>query len=368
MEGLKHITGQALARHHRPEIATLDDPSAPWIANFAAPVHALGSKRAVYGYSKNLDKWLLENLSRFDRVVVHGVWQYLSYSVWKATRRIPKPFCLFTHGFLDPWFQKHYPLKHIKKVLYWRAIEHRVVRDAQAVLFTSEEEMRLADGSFRPYQCHPRVVGYGIPPVPQAKQDRDEVIRELTASHPQLKGRRFFLFLARIHEKKGIDLLLQAFAKVKERLPNTAIVIAGKGDPELVKKLHSLASSLSITSDLVWTGAIYGEFKWSLIKAAEAYILPSHQENFGISVVEALACGTPVLISNKVNIWREIQAAGAGIVKNDDVNGTAELLNAWAMLTPQEKGTMKVHAEACWDRNFNIVKTSGRFFDILMES
>jgi glycosyltransferase involved in cell wall biosynthesis len=95
-------------------------------------------------------------------------------------------------------------------------------------------------------------------------------------------------------------------------------------------------------------------------------VLPSHQENFGISVVEALACGTPVLISNKVNIWREIQAADAGFVEPDDVDGAILLLKRWAATSPSQKLQMRTNAKLCFDANFDICVTSGRLFKILL--
>jgi glycosyltransferase involved in cell wall biosynthesis len=366
-EGVRHLTSQALARDYKPEIVTLDDPTASWISNYAARVHAVGSKRETYGYSTALDSWLSANLRRFDCVVVHGVWQYLSYAVWKVTRRIQVPYFVFTHGYLDPWFQKHYPLKHIKKAFYWKAVESKILRDAEAVLFTSQEEMLQAHGSFAPYRCNPRVVGYGVPPAPKSKKNKATVIQELTSSHSRLEGRHFILFLARIHVKKGVDLLLKAFAATRRLLPDTALIIAGTGDPSLTKDLKALAVDLGIQNEVIWPGPLYGEQKWDVMRAAESLILPSHQENFGIGVAESLSCGTPVLISNRVNIWREIDSEGAGLVKADDFTGTQELLTEWAGLAPGLKACMRTKAEQCFDRWFDITKTSDRFFDVLLQ-
>ena len=104
------------------------------------------------------------------------------------------------------------------------------------------------------------------------------------------------------------------------------------------------------------------------MRAAEVYVLPSHQENFGISVVEALACGLPVLISNKVNIWREVEAAKAGLVAEDDVTGTTHLLMRWAARTAEERLVMGQNASQCFARHFDIEVTSDRFFSLLRSS
>ena len=132
-------------RHgRRVEVVTLDDPRAPWWRTFPLPFHALGPVGTKYRVHTALVPWLLENGRRFDLVVVNGIWQYTSFAAWRASRRHSVPYVVFTHGMLDPWFKRRYPLKHAKKWLYWPWAEYRVLRDATAVLFTSEEEMALA--------------------------------------------------------------------------------------------------------------------------------------------------------------------------------------------------------------------------------
>jgi glycosyltransferase involved in cell wall biosynthesis len=367
VEGARNLTSQALLRGYGVEVVCADDSASPWLAGWKhTETHAVGPGLLKYGFTTGLDRWLAENLARFDVVVVHGIWMYLGYAVWKATRRIDVPYFLFIHGALDPWFRKQYPLKHIKKAIYWKALEHKVLRDAEKVLFTTYEEMVLADRSFLPYQCRADITGYGIvrPSLPD-HFNKKRSIENLTETWPDLRNRNFLLFLARLHEKKGIDLLLKAFAASKPELPDTALVIAGPGDATTESNMRALASSLGIANDVIWTGPLYGNAKWTALQAAEAYILPSHQENFGISVVEALACGTPVLISDKVNIRREIEAAGCGLVASDDVEGTTWMLNRWAVLTTDEKSRMKVRASACFGSHFDITVTSDRYFALL---
>ncbi|HZQ56106.1 MAG TPA: glycosyltransferase [Bryobacteraceae bacterium] len=367
VEGARNLTDRALARGYTVEIACLDDPQSAWIPFWRPTIHALGRRRSMYGFNRHLDGWLAANLSRFDAVVVHSIWMYFSYAVWSATRRVRVPYFLLIHGALDPWFKAQYPLKHVKKTLYWNLLEHKVLRDAEAVLFTTEEEQRLAHNAFQPYHCRPAVIGYGIlEPKADPTFDKRVIIEALTASNPALRNRDFILFLGRIHEKKGVDLLLKAFAAVRRFFPRTAIVIAGPGSNGQVAPFKNLAASLGIADDVIWPGALYGDVKYNTMRAADAYILPSHQENFGISVVESLACRTPVLISNKVNIWREIQRAGAGLIEPDDLEGSTQLLKNWAALTPAEKSAMRVSARACFDENFDITFTSDRFFSVIL--
>lgn len=367
VEGLRNLSAQAVERGHEVEVVCMDDPASPWLDAWNFEVHAVGKARLKYGFTTALDRWLGANLPRFDVVVVQGIWMYFGYAVWKTTRRVAVPYFLFIHGALDPWFKKNYPLKHVKKTIYWKTFEHKVLRDAERVLFTTQEEMVLADHAFLPYQCRAEMAGYGIErPELSESFDRNSLIGDLTAKHPELGNRDFVLFLARIHEKKGIDLLLRAWSLAGRELGDTALVIAGPGDEKTIRKLRSLASSLGIARDVVWTGPLYGKVKWDVLRAAQVYMLPSHQENFGISVAEALACGTPVLISDKVNIWREIQSAGAGLVAPDDVDGAAALLRSWAALSSEEKSQIRVRAKDCFERHFDIAVTSDRFFSLLL--
>src|SRR5205807_1194939 len=117
------------------------------------------------------------------------------------------------------------------------------------------------------------------------------------------------------------------------------LVIAGpSADEEYRRHLQSLAGENKAAT--LFTGMLTGDLKWGALHAAEAFVLPSHQENFGIAVAEALGCGVPVLITNKINIWREIQASEAGLVSNDDRAGTIALLERWLALSLEAKALM----------------------------
>ena len=115
-----------------------------------------------------------------------------------------------------------------------------------------------------------------------------------------------------------------------------------------------MADELGIGDRITWAGMVRGNTKWGAIYASEIFVLPSHQENFGIVVAEALACGVPALISNKVNIWHEVQRDGAGIVANDDMAGACQLLRQWQQMTPEARATMRTNTERCFWQNFEV--------------
>jgi len=351
VEGIRQITPLLSRLGHTTEVISLDDPAASWLADFPTPVHALGPGRTGYCFSPRLVPWLRANADRYDVVIVHGLWQHGGFGAWQALHTSETPYFVYTHGMLDPWFNRTYPLKHLKKSLYWPWAERRVLRDARAVLFTSEEERRLARQSFPGYRCREQVMSYGTSSPPG---DPPALRRRFFESHPDLEGQRLLLFLSRIHPKKGCDLLLAAFASVADTDPDLHLVMAGPAEPSLQAELERQAQARGIASRVTWTGMLSGDHKWGAFYAADAFVLPSHQENFGIAVAEALACGLPVLISDKINIWREIVEDGVGIVAEDTEAGTTRLLRDWLALTPDAAQQMREQARSCFLARFEI--------------
>jgi glycosyltransferase involved in cell wall biosynthesis len=257
---------------------------------------------------------------------------------------------------LDPWFKKTYPWKHIKKQLYWWITEHMAIKQADAVCFTTHEEMKLARNTFTPYKANEKVVGLGVdnPPV-ENLQIRSTLIQRF----PSLNGRKILLYLGRFHEKKGLDMLLHAW--VHNQSQETVLVLAGPNHERTgyVRKLEHLGEKNK--HDILWTGMLDVHEKWEMIRMSDSLILPSHQENFGMVVAESLALGKPVYITNKVNLWREVQLANAGMVVNDDQEGVNSLVNQWLN---QSNTEMKKAAEPCFLQNFHIKKTAENLLNL----
>lgn len=361
LESLKQSTLVLAQRGHQVEVACLDGPDAPGVKEFPCRVHALGPGRSGYGYSSRFVPWVREHRKEFDSILVHGIWQFHSFGVWRALHQTDTPYFVFPHGMLDPWFNRTYPLKHLKKLLYWPWAEYRVLRDAAAVLFTSEEERRLARESFSLYCCREVVVNYGTAaPAVDLFRARENFL----TAFPQLLDRKFLLFLGRLHEKKGVEELIQAWANFSDRL----LLLAGPcANGDYLQHLHRLTNELRIAQRVLFSGMLRGEQKWGAFGAAEAFILPSHQENFGIAIAEALACGKPVLISNKINIWREILEDGCGFVEDDDLAGTTRLLERWRATPESERAAMSERARACFAKRFEINRAVDSLIHVLEE-
>src|SRR5262245_676837 len=211
IEGIKQVSRIHQADGHVVEIVSLDAPGAPWVKECRLPVHALGPARGKFAYTPSLVPWLRQKVSCYDAVIVNGIWQFNSLGVFLALRGSTTPYFVFPHGMLDPWFKRTYPLKHLKKWLYWPWGEYRVLRHARAVLFTCEDERRLARRSFWLYRCCERVVNHGTAP-PHGDPDKQRV--RFYSQFPHLQGQSLVLFLGRIHVKKGCDNLIRAFHRV----------------------------------------------------------------------------------------------------------------------------------------------------------
>jgi glycosyltransferase involved in cell wall biosynthesis len=252
---------------------------------------------------------------------------------------------------LDPYFKNAFPAKHAKKWVYWLLAEYWVLRFASRVLFTCDAESHLAQQSFWLHRWTPQVVPFGaIPPT----GDRETQRESFFAACPEVRGKRFLLFLGRIHPKKGCDLLVDAFVKLAEREPELDLVMAGPDPLEWRAALEKGAVAAGVASRIHWPGMLRGDAKWGAFVAADAFVLPSHQENFGIAVAEALACGTPVLLSDKVNIASEIAADGAGLMEQDTAEGTRRLLARWTGMSKQAREAMGASALVCFTKRYDM--------------
>ncbi len=336
------------------EVATLDGPNdgiegGPgdgFRSLLPCPVHPNGPGKTNYGYSPRMVEWLNANYQRFDGVIVNGVWQYHGVAARKALAG-RKPYVVFAHGMLDPYFKGRYPLKHLKKLVYWLLQERHNLDAAQHVCFTSEEEKRIAGIGFPFVRFRRVVVPYG---TMGPSGDPQALKRAFFAEWPQLEGERYLLYLSRIHPKKACDLLIEAFAKAAH--PDQFLVMAGPDENGWGPELVALATRLGVADRIVWTGMLRGDAKWGAFYGAEAFVLPSHQENFGIAVADALACGVVPLISDKVNIAPDVAGDGAGLMEPDTLQGTVNLLTRFQSLTAQELATMRQRALDCYQERY----------------
>lgn len=316
-----------------------------------------------YGYSPRFIPRLLKNTSGYDAVLVHGLWQFHGLGTYLASKKNSFPYFVYAHGMLDEHFKKAYPIKHLKKSIYWHLFENRILRASRAVLFTAEDELLSAERSFNLNGIQKEITGYGTAKPPG---DADSKRGLFFNKYPGLSGKELFIFLGRVHEKKGIDLALKSFSASIKNHPNIHLLISGPYHPKYRRRLERFIDTAGLTGKVTWLGMVTGDLKWGALYASKALILPSHQENFSFACVEALGCGVPVLISNKVNIWREIKDSSAGLISGDNESEAASMLQEFLRLDEDKIQLMSQNAKICFNK-FEINISAKRLIDVIQK-
>lgn len=343
-------------------VACADAPGSPWIERYPLPVHAVGPGFGSFGYSARLNPWLRAHGTQYDVWVINGIWQYHASAAARTAKRLGMPYLIYTHGMLDPWSRRAHPFKYLKKLVYWSLLEQWTLRGAAAVCFTADEESKLARTYFPFGAWNAYVVGAGIAQPPDAAPDARTVF---IARFPELEGKRLWLFLSRLHPKKGLDILLRSFAEVAHTDPALHLLIVGQGVSDFVASIRRLVGQLSLGSRVSIAGPLYGADKWMAYRNSELFILPSHQENFGIVIAEALAAGLPVCISNRINIWREVANAKAGLICKDSQPSLTAALRQWLALSGDDRAPYVENAKKCFRDHFQISAAAGRLLLVL---
>jgi len=268
---------------------------------------------SLYTVSWPLSRWLDSHVSNYDLVHIHALFSFAATAgaFWAARRGVP--YLVRPLGVLNTWGirNRHPFLKRLSLCL----VERKVLAHAAAAHFTSEKEKCEAE---LVAPCTRSVV---IPnPVATIEVDRHPPTGMFLSRYPELFGKRVVLFLSRVDPKKGMELLLCGFAKFRVTCADVVLIVAGNGDERFVARLREQAQELGVQSDVVWAGFVEGEEKRALFAVSDVFILPSYSENFGIAVVEAMASGLPVIVSDQVGIHQDICRAGAGVVVRCDAH------------------------------------------------
>lgn len=258
-----------------------------------------------YTVSLPLTQWLMVHVGDYDVVHIHALFSYPVGAAAVAAQRAGVPYIVRPLGTLNQWgiqhrrpFVKQWSLKFIEKPLLQRAAR---------VHFTSRQEQQEARGAG--VHVPSAIIPLGLDIVPFRNLPDPAIFRE----HYKIGDAPLILSLGRIDRKKGLDVLIAAFAEVHADCPKTRLVIAGDGDVTLLAELQAQAQSLGVAERVIWAGFLQGEAKLAALAAADLFVMPSHSENFGIAAVEALAAGVPTIVSTGVAVHHEISEAGAGV-------------------------------------------------------
>jgi glycosyltransferase involved in cell wall biosynthesis len=261
-------------------------------------------------------------LRHADALHLHGPWSTSNAQVAARARAIGTPYVVSSHGMLDDWCMAQGSLK---KRVHLALMGRDMFRGARRLHCAAEEEARQAS---RWARVSARVIPLPMDLSPLDRLPGPGLARErfsLRAGVPTV------LFLSRLHPKKGADVLVEACERLaRENAGKFQLVVAGPAQVALhaeAVRAHARRAGL----DAVFPGMVVGELKWSLLQAADVFVLPTSQENFGFVLLEAMGAGTPVVTTRGVDIWREIEGAGARIVERDAEPIAGAIASALAM-------------------------------------
>lgn len=295
-----------------------------------------------FAFSPRLSRWLKAHVKEYDILNIHGLFSYPNSIAAAIAYRAGVPYVIRPCGMLDPWCLRQ---SRMKKLVYLRLFENRVLRNASALSFTTEEESHAA------YKVIPSTTRVVIPlGVDAASVEEGEA-----APVPSSLDKQMILFLSRLDQKKGLDLLLPALVRLKGVRDDFLCVIAGSGRASYEARIKVEVKSSKLEDVVHFKGFVKGKQKEQLLRSAACFVLPSYQENFGVSVAEAMSAGCPVIISDRVNIHREVATARAGRVVHCDVDELFDALNE-VLSDPASRREMGLNGQRlarekyCWER------------------
>lgn len=289
------------------------------------PVELVGPAHGVLVRHPMLRAALEQHIRDADIVHVHTVWEEPQHQASRIAHRLKVPYVFSPHGMLDPWCLSQ---KRLKKMIYMALRLRGNLQRAAALHFTARQEAELV----RPLGLRPPAIieplgidlgEFASPPPAGAFRQRLGI-----------SDRPLVLFLSRLHPKKGLDLLIPVFKQVSEKYPDAVLALVGPCAPDYEPVVRELISRHSLGEKVMLTGMLYGPDRIAALADADLFVLPSYQENFGLAVVESLAAGTPVIISDQVNIHDQISEARVGAVVPTQIEPLAAALVEWLADAP----------------------------------
>jgi glycosyltransferase involved in cell wall biosynthesis len=300
------------------------------------------SSRLQWLKDRSLRSHFLDRCERADGIHIHGLWEQSTAMAAHAARRLGKPYIVSAHGMLERWALAN---KKLKKQLYAALLERANIESAACLhaLTRAEAEDYRKFGSRRPIAIIPNGVR-----VPRSASS-DAFLEKF----PALKGRRIILYLGRIHFKKGLDLLVEAWSRLADDWPDAQLVLAGPDFENTQLAIERLISSRRLDRRVVLAGMLRGDLKWSALAAAECFVLPSHSEGLSVSVLEAMGIGLPVIVTRQCNL-PEIAQYGAGRQIEPDIGELADALSEYLNRSDTanreigNRGKKLVSERYCW--------------------
>lgn len=342
-------------------ILTHDKKNSNFIKDKKIKVINKGPAFGNYRFNIKFFLWLFKNRFSYDIFIIHGIWEF---NTLISRFLLKNNYYVFSHGQLDPFF-KSQKLKKIKKQIYWFLFERKNLLFSKSLLLTSKNEKKLLNNTFvNTKNIKKKIIPYGIQ---KPKFDKKKCLKIFYKKFPKLKNKKFFIYLGRFHKKKGCEILIKCVKKMVENNINMYVFLAGP-DNKYKNSIIKLSKKYNLSNHLIWSNIILDKMKWGAVSASEAMVLPSHGENFGVSLVESLSCSKPILITNKVNIYPEIHRFKAGLISNNNVNSFFNIIKKFYNLPKTKINEMKKNSYKCFQKNFNVATNTNNFGKFLIKN
>ena len=314
-----------------------------------------------YKFSIKFLFWLLKNKSKYSFFIIHGLWQFPTLA---ARLTIKNKYFVYTHGQLDPFF-KNDLFKRLKKQIYWLLIEKKNLIYSKSLLLTSKgERLSLNNTYVKTNNIKKEVVRYG---VYKPKVNKKYALKLFFNKFSNLKNKNFYLFLGRFHQKKGCEIIIETIYKIKDKI-NFYILLAGPfTGSNYEKKIKAKVIELKLQKRIFFSNAHYNDLKWGSILASKGMILPSHGENFGVSLAESLSLGKPVITTNKVNIANDIIKYKAGLISNNNTSSFSKKLFEFDNLSKSKLSKMSNNCLGCFKDNFDLAYNKKSLVKLLIK-
>ena len=280
-------------------------------------------------------------LESVEGVHIHGLWEQSTLVAARSARQRRIPYLISAHGMLEPWALRN---KRWKKLIYSALIERANLEGASCLHALTHAEAE----EYRSFGCKAPIAI-----IPNGVRLPDTVSPDkFLAQHPALKGKRVVLFLGRIHFKKGLDLLVQAWKKIISRAPDAHLVLAGPDFEGTRARITAMVEAEGLGPHVLFTGMLRDDLKWSALAAAECFVLPSYSEGLSVSVLEAMGLGLPVIVSDHCNL-PEVATLGAGWVIPAEVAPLQAALEALLENSPGTNAAIGAKGRDFVRRNYN---------------
>jgi glycosyltransferase involved in cell wall biosynthesis len=272
-----------------------------------------------------------ESISNTDVLHLHAPWLDGNRQLARIARRYGVPYMVSTHGFLNDWAMQQ---RALKKRLYMDFFGSRFMNNAGLIHCTAPAELTQASKWF----TNPRTIVLPLLTDLSPFENLPGPDSALSLLLPQQRTQPKILLLSRMHEKKGVDILIRAAAQLRDEGQPFVLLLAGIGEAPYERYLHELTAQLNLSDRVLFLGLITGTKKISLYQCADLFVLPTLQENYGLVLTEALACGTPVVTTRGTDIWPQVQQAG-GVITEADPTAVAATIRT-LLANPAELSAM----------------------------